>query len=396
MRKTLVTSTVAGVFILAGSGIHYTAAAGTGAADPPLTKDQIGKRIYDDEQAIDAAKAPMDYYYLTSLIPLPTASQVDSYEYKNAGLKPPTPSSKGPPSCDVAPTLFVRHDRLDTFQLRDQPQTVSGAKGASISGTDDERTSTEQLIVNGRAEYVLFGYDGACGGSTASSRQSAYAGPYYGYTVAPFVDAQGTIDTPAKKTDVHNLQAGLDAQFTILNGQFFDDQYVIFTPYYQTDFDGAAQIEGVTAAWEPVLEAAHLGGYTGSPNGYLGWYWQVRGEFDEKHVTTVGYTGLTKGDYEWFGGTAQVHFDLFPNANKGNPFYKSPDPWLEDKLYINLTLKSFWNAADNRSATWFEGELGCNLTSDGKSSVSVKYDLGTDKDTLITSKKYLLSLNYKN
>lgn len=230
-------------------------------------------------------------------------------------------------------------------------------------------------------------------GSTQTANPDA---PAYGFAFAPFVDAQGTLDTPAKKTDVHDLQAGFDAQLNVLNGPLFDDQYFILTPYYQTDFDGIAQAQGMTLSWEPVKEDIHLGGYSGSPGPYVGWYWQLQTQFDEKHVSTVGHTGLTKGNYEWLGGTVQAHFTFFPSQGAGNPLYVSPDPWLEDRFYMNLTLKSFLNAANDRSATWFEGELGYNLTTDGKSSVSVKYDLGTDKDTLITSKKYLLAINFKN
>lgn len=379
--------------LLTAQGSSHAASDASKPSDPPLTDAQIAQRIQADYSAIDASKFPLDYYFLTSLNPHPTGGKVDQYIYKNAGLPPPASASKGPPSCALSPHLFIRHDRLDTFQLREQNVSLSSAKGASISGTDDERASTETLVVNGRVEYLLFGDDAACEGSQQTANPDA---PAYGYAFAPFIDAQGTIDTPAKKTDVHDLQAGFDLQMNVLNGPLFDDQYFILTPYYQTDFDGVAQVQGVTASWEPVNEDIHLGGYSGSPGPYVGWYWQLQTQFDDKHVTTVGYTGLTKGNYEWLGGTVQAHFNFFPSQGAGNPYYVSPDPWLEDRFYMNLTLKSFLNAADDRSATWFEGELGYNLTTDGKSSVSVKYDLGTDKDTLITSKKYLLAINFKN
>ena len=365
------------------------------ASDPPLSNEAIAKRIYDDDQAIAAQKFPAIYYYLVSIHA--TKKQIDSYVYKDAGVTPPNAISLTPTSCYVTPHLFVRRDRLDTFQLREQAVPLSSAKGASISGTDDLVNNSAQLVVNGRVQYLLYGYDAACGGSLMASQYPGRpALPAYGFALAPFVDGQGTVDNPMKKTDVHNLQAGFDAQFNILNGPLFDGQYVIFTPYYQTDFVGKAQIEGITAAWEPVLVDLHLGGYSGLPGPYIGWYWQLRAEFDEKYVNAVGYTGLTKGNYEWFGGTVQTHFDFFPNTHKGNPFYVSSDPWLEDRLYINLTLKSFWNAANDRSATWGEAELGYNLTPDGKSSISFKYDRGTDKDTLVNSKKYLVSINFKN
>jgi hypothetical protein len=393
--RALVVMSAAIALTVAAQGNSHAASATASSSDPPLSDEEIRQRIYQDDQAIDQQRFLPTYYSLVDMHP--TAKQVDSYVYKQAGLTPPTAGPTKPTSCYVAPHIFVRRDRLDTFQLREQAEPLSSAKGASISGTDDMRASSEQLVVNGRIQYLMYGYDAACGGSQLASQSGGSATtPAYGFAFAPFVDGQGTIDTPMKKTDIHNLQAGFDAQFNVLGGPLFDDQYVILTPYYQTDFVGEAQIEGVTAAWEPVLIDAHLGGYSGLPGPYIGWYWQLRAEFDEKHVNEVGFTGLAKGNYDWFGGTIQAHFDFFPNAHKGEPYYVSPDPWLEDRLYMNLTLKSFWNAADNRSATWGEAELGYNLTPDGKSSISVKYDRGTDKDTLITAKKYLLALNFKN
>ena len=246
----------------------------------------------------------------------------------------------------------------------------------------------------------MFGYDGLtpCDNGKVGNPYTPFD-PYaqhYGYAIAPFIDAQGTINNPAKKTDSNNLQAGLDAQFSVLGGPVFDHQYFIVTPYYQTDFNGAADIQGIRAAWEPVAPNIHLGGYFGVPDPYVGWFWQARAEFDEKHVTTVGSTGLARGNYDWLGGTAQLHFQFFPGRKDIDPFWQPPVPALVDRLYSNLTFNSYWNANDGRSVSWFEGELGYNLTSDGKSSISLKYDRGTDKDTLLPTKKYLLGLNYKN
>ena len=69
---------------------------------------------------------------------------------------------------------------------------------------------------------------------------------------------------------------------------------------------------------------------------------------------------------------------------------------LLDRFYTNLTLNSFWEESRGLSAVWWEAEVGYNITTDGKSSISVKYDGGKSKDTLIETKKYLLSLNFKN
>ena len=132
------------------------------------------------------------------------------------------------------------------------------------------------------------------------------------------------------------------------------------------------------------------------PDPYVDWFWQFRAEFDEKHVTSIGSTGLAKGNYQWFGGTAQLHVHLFPGRKEIDPFWQPPVPALVDRLYANVSVNSYWNASDGKSVSGFEGELGYNLTSDGKSSISARYNKGTDKDTLLATRKYLISLNYKN
>ena len=158
----------------------------------------------------------------------------------------------------------------------------------------------------------------------------------FGYVIAPWIESQGTINNPAKKGDTNKLQTGLDAQVSVFGGRLFDHQYFILTPYYQTDFRGAAAIEGLMAAWKPVAADLHLGGYAKKPNEYFDWFWQTRAEFDEKHVSTVGSTGLTRGNYQWVGGTAQLHVRLFPDLKNIDPFWTAPVPSLVIACMLTL------------------------------------------------------------
>ena len=161
-----------------------------------------------------------------------------------------------------------------------------------------------------------------CNSFTAGNRND----PHYGISIAPFVDAQGSENFPFKKTDTSNLQGGVDFQLSVFNRLLFDHQYFIATPYYQTDFRGVANIQGFTAAWEPVAPGARLGGYIGVPDPYLDWYWQFRAAADFKNVTTIGATGLRRGEYDWVGATVQAHFLLFPGRANVEPDWVSPGP----------------------------------------------------------------------
>jgi hypothetical protein len=319
--------------------------------------------------------------------------------------KPPAETAAVVPSLPLGPCatdpLLIRRDRLDTFQLRGEAVPVSNAKGASVSITNNGISNTTTASINGRGQVIVYYQDPLtpCVNGKLGDPYTPidFSNPHYGFIVAPFVDAQGTETFPFKKTDTSNLQAGVDFQVSVFGGPLFDHQYLIATPYYQTDFRGVADVQGFQAAWEPIAPDLHLGGYIGVPNPYVDWYWQFQAAVDVKNVTNVGATGLSRGEYDWVGTTVQAHFLFFPGRAATEPDWVSPVPaLLLDRFYANLTLNSFWEESRGLNAIWWEAELGYNITTDGKSSISVRYDGGKSKDTLIETKKYLLSLNFKN
>jgi len=249
--------------------------------------------------------------------------------------------------------------------------------------------------VNGRVTYLLASYSPLPCDVTKPYEPFDPNATHFGYDIAAWIDAQGVINHPRKKADTNSLQAGFDAQISVLGGALCKHQYFIVTPYYQTDYIGLAQVEGIRAGWEPVAPDIHLGGRIGVPDPYLDWFWQFRAEADIKHVDKTGLTGLTKGNYEWLGSTAQVHLNFFPGRADIEPTWEPPFPALVDRFYVNGVVQFYWNADTGRSIHLFEAELGYNLTTDKKSSISVKYDNGTDKDTFKAMRKYLVALNYK-
>jgi hypothetical protein len=297
--------------------------------------------------------------------------------------------------------LLIRRNRLDTFQLRGEAVPLASAKGASFNLTQDGIGHTATASVNARVQAILYYEDPLtpCTNGKVGDPYTAidFSKPHFGWVIAPFVDAQGIETFPLKKSDTSNLQAGVDFQASIFGGPIFDHQYLIASPYYQTDFRGVAEIQGFRAAWEPIAPDAHLGGYIGVPSPYLDWFWQFQAAVDVKNVTQAGATGLLKGRYDWIGTTVQAHFLLFPSRAATEPSWISPmSSSLLDRFFANVTLNSFWETNMGLSALWYEVEVGYNITTDGKSSISLKYDGGKSNDTLIDTKKYLLSLNFKN
>jgi flagellar biosynthesis/type III secretory pathway chaperone len=351
-----------------------------------------------------------------SLVLLYTKGQTAAQINKVYGITPPAspqkpnaPVTSGPSFAELGSTpanpcawsqaFYVRRDRLDTFQLREKAVTVSDAKGASVSYTANGVTSTNTLSVNGRVGTAFLGpepfahcVDGKLGDPyTPTDLNQAHIG----YSFSPFVDAQGTTNTPKSKTESSALQGGVDLQTSVFDGPLFDHQYFIVTPYYQTDFRGLARVEGAQLGWEPVAPAVHLGGRLGVPNPYIDYFFQFRAEADFKDVQNVGTTGLAIGAYRWIGGTGQLHVILFPDIAAIEPTQESPFPFLVNRLYANGKIQYYWNEESGITAHLYEGELGYNFTPDGKTSMSFKYDNGLSKDTLIKMRQYLLSLNYK-
>lgn len=306
-----------------------------------------------------------------------------------------------PPRNPCAPTqrIFVRRNSLDTFALG-QIATIplANAKGASISVTQDDEANQTSVAINGRLQAVVAANDALteCVDGKPVGRPVNVAKTAVQYAIAPYVDGQGTITNPRKPTEASALQTGVDFQFSALGGPIFDRQYITFTPYYQTDFRTLGHAQGIKASWEPTRPDIKLGGRIGIPSPYFDWFWQFRAEYDARHVIDPGATGLTNRNYQWVGAVAQIHFTFFPDLSVIAPGIAMPMPDLADRIFLNLMANYYRDiGSGGRNINLYEVELGYNLTADGKSSVSVKYDKGVDKDTLQGMQKYLVGLNYK-
>lgn len=329
---------------------------------------------------------------------------------KVASSRPPpaAPTELKPPKggCDNQQRLFIRRDRLDTYQYREGTFITgfvprSKAKGASVSFSHDDLDASQSLTVNGRVSYVIAQNDpmNPCFTGLPDdpyAKRDFNVPSLFGSTVALWTDAQGTINSPRTKSEKSALKGGLDAQVSIAGGPLFDLQYLIASPYAQTDFRGEARVYGVTAAWEPFAPNARLGGTIGAPaTKYLDWFWQLRAEADVKHVDVVGATALTRGDYVWAGAVARLHLTPFPDRSIYDPFGSPSFPDLVGRLYADITL-NYHREFDRRiDALLWSAEVGFNITPDGGASISVSYTDGLDKDTLIKQRQYLLALNYK-
>jgi hypothetical protein len=382
--------------------------------DPPLAKyDKNFNGKIDPDEALQIARDS------SNSLASRRAKIVDSAAFLQnkpvLGVEKFTSKPEADPCRDGPQRLFIRRDRLDTFQYTDERFargiiSRADAKGASISMTRDHVEKSDALTINGRGTFIMARLDplDKCSVPDASvgdpfAPLDFAAATTFGYILAPWIEGHGTLTEPRKKSERSNLQIGFDAQLALAGGPLFDLQYLVATPYYQTDFRGQANVFGVRAAWEPYALDYHLGDRKDPTNPYLDWFWQLRAEADVRSVRDPGVSGLSQGRYAWLGGTSRLHLNFFPDRSKIEPFEEAPFPALVKRVYAKATFQYFLNV-DDRSATTtytprmvrlFTTELGYNLTRDGMASVSLQYTRGTDKDTLEKANKYVLGLNFK-
>jgi len=288
-----------------------------------------------------------------------------------------------PDECKTPQAIFVRRDRMDSFLYGITPR--SKALGASIAYTGDQADHLQTAQINGMVAVLPDGWRQPClqrppGYTIDQAYLSAFA-------VAPWISAQGTINEPLKKSEKSALSGGFDAQWTIFGG-LFNLQAFKVSPYYQTDFRGVAQANGVSATWEPWQYTWWLGGSPTllSPN--FNWYWRVQAEADARRVDKIGFTDLQVGNYAWVGGTVQFYGFFFPTS------LVIPD-FLRNRLNLVLTYQGYWDAYSTQSVSRYAAELAYNITENGDASVSIGYERGANKDTMTWLNQYVVKLNYK-
>ncbi len=297
--------------------------------------------------------------------------------------------------CDTK-KVYIRADALDNFMYQATP-AASDAKGASISYTNDQLGQKQAATVTGMVSYVL--------GNPCLETPPGNSPFLSGYVVAPWIYANGTWNEPAKKGDTSVAKVGTTVQWEISRTPIVDQFYASVSPYYLTDFQGLARAGGVALYFEPSQIDWHLGS-TIVTNDYIGWFWQFRAEADFRNVQETGLTNLVKGNYEWLGATTRLNVFLFPITTDVPPF-------LQDRISLIGTIQYYWDARSGIDVRNYTAQVkyklapckvpdktsGANKVSSdctisGSSSISLEYDNGTDKDTLVSTKKYLVKLDY--
>ena len=272
--------------------------------------------------------------------------------------------------------LFVRADSLDNYLYGITP--TSKAKGASVSYLNDQVAGTQNIGIDGMVSYVV-------ARSLCPETPLGDAPFVSGYSIAPYVQGQGSITIPQSKKEQSTAKVGVEAEVEVSRG-FPLRQVFTIAPYYLSDYRGVARVHGVNAYWDAYDSDLHLGGYINT-NPYLGWFVQVRGEADVRDVQAVGFTNLDKSRYAWLGGTIRASFFLFPSAMNVDPAFRNRISFIGEADWFD-------DARSGRQIHKYVATAKYNISDSGNSSIQLEYTRGTDKETLVYLNQVLVKLSY--
>ncbi len=172
-----------------------------------------------------------------------------------------------------------------------------------------------------------------------------------------------------------------------------------------TDFQARERAGGISLSFEPVVPKLGLGQAIRDED-YVSFYWVFRPELDERYVSNPGVTAQKTGNYDWAGATTRGYLALFPV--NGNHDW---GPWLENRLDFVGTAQYFWNIETGQPAGYVSAALQYNLSKcelpektdpgvypeckfSGSSSISLEYDYGIDRDSLVMLRQLLIELTF--
>jgi hypothetical protein len=87
------------------------------------------------------------------------------------------------------------------------------------------------------------------------------------------------------------------------------------------------------------------------------------------------------------GGTARLNMFFLPYA------MEVPD-FIRNRFAFYAVANYFTDTRSGMNIHMYTANLAYKIAADGSSSISFEYDQGTDKDTLVKSNKYVVSLTY--
>jgi hypothetical protein len=382
----------------------------TGAAQAYGIKDCL-RDIGNDEECriwekIEKTKRRMERKEISAL---PVRQQAKAPPLEQSS--PPVIGNKFYPTVQ---RIATRADFLDEFYYGVQGFGAGGGSGSAYAKGASFNFTGNLYSLNATAKQI-----------TVSHPLSANASGIVSYTLFPtiqeigpfqvmplvFVYGSGNWDRPSKATDYSFVKSGVDLQALYQTGNSSLPGVLLdVSPYGQTDFFGIARADGVRISVSPQIPSISLNsGFRDNP--FFGWIVWSEGVADINNVTKPGFTLLNSHTYAWLGGKVRAY--AFPFRTPGDPAEAIDWPSLiRDRLTLIGTAETYDDARSRARATYYSAEVQYNLAgcktsgrsvaapaepcyNEGSTAISFEYDWGTQKETLVYSRKYLGKLSYK-
>lgn len=243
--------------------------------------------------------------------------------------------------------------------------------GAILAFTDDQENSTHALTVDTVFTYLLLDPD----------REVPTTGPFGEFTLGAYLDLKGTVNSGSD--DVTSAIIGVDAIFDLEATNLFDLQTIRVGPYFQTDFEGDAEVYGLNASWIPKRNDWQLGSARVQNGDWRDhFFWHASGDIDYRSVRETGETKLEVGDQFWAGASLGAKIYPFGALGSATP-------------HIGLELATRQDIKNGNEATLKSVSLNFPLSDDGKSAAVISYENGENYQTGEDLDKTTVGLSFK-
>lgn len=248
---------------------------------------------------------------------------------------------------------------------------LASKSSAVLSFTDEAESGRRTLNVDGVLTYLLLD----------PNRETPQSGPFGEFALTAYLDANGTVRSGSD--DVTSAIIGVDTIFDLEWTGLFDLQTVRVGPYYQTDFEGGAEVYGLNASWIPIRNDWLLGSarlQTGDWREHF--FWQASADVDYQSVRETGETKLSVGDQFWSGVSLGAKVYPFGEIGSATP-------------HVGLDLETRRDLRSGNDATLTSLSLNFPLTDDGKSAAVVTHENGENYQTGEQLDKTTIGFSFK-
>ena len=333
-----------------------------------LPLSEIKKRDFNNDGFIERGPEIEALKDLAADLSAPQTSRLGTFLSGEADSIPVNELDEGPYYLRLAErcktgSQFVLQENVTQLSLNSPDAVLPSKDGALFSLSHDRLSGQTDWKVAGALAWVPKGASNRCllAGATEEPTGAALSA----FALAPYISFNGTGDSTA--TGTSDLSFGVLGQFQVFGGAF-DLQEFSIAPYFRTDFQGDAEVYGLTASWKPYHFESRLNGLQGD-FGKRSFDWSFGAQVNYLTVQKGGNSGLVSGtEHAWAG------FDL----GAGYTFSSVGDHGLR----LSAGVSAYHDVSNSVTAVKYDAAARLGLSKDNRTSLELLYEKGKDRLTM--------------